>query len=138
MSAHNSRRALGSSPVVGSSRKTSAGRPTRDIAIPSPRFPAADRFMAGLARSRVPKALEDFDRRRLARAVRAEQGEHGALLHVERDPVDGLDVRIMLLQIVDVDDRLSHEKASSRARQGSFPEYLLAEGQEPSAKTFQA
>src|SRR5439155_21349371 len=93
---------------------------------------------AGLARGRVPEAFEDFDRRRLARAVRAEKGEHGALLHIERDPIDGLDVRIMLLQIVDVDDRLSHEKASSRARQGSFPEYLLAEGQEPSAKTFQA
>src|SRR5205807_10034087 len=93
---------------------------------------------AGLPRGRVPEAFEDFDRRRLARAVRAEKGEHGALLHVERDPVDGLDVRIVLLQIADVDYGLSHENASSRARQGTVPEYLLADGQEPSVKAFQA
>src|SRR5437773_5608811 len=91
---------------------------------------------AGLPRGRVPEAFEDFDRRRLARAVRAEQREHGALLHVERDPVDGLDVRIVLLQIADVDDGLSHENASSRARQGTVPEYLLAEARNRASRPF--
>ncbi len=51
-----------------------------------------------------PVALDDLDRRRLARAVRPEQREQLAAPHVERDPAQDLAPGIRLAQTVD-DDR---------------------------------
>ena len=62
------------------------------------RVDAEDRDGAGVARA---VALEHLDRRRLAGAVRAEQAEDLALLDLEVDPADGLDLPVGLVQVVD-------------------------------------
>jgi uncharacterized protein (DUF2141 family) len=59
--------------------------------------------LAGGARA---EALEDLDRRRLARAVRPEEGEDLAALHLEVDPGDRVQVAVALLQPANGDDRL--------------------------------
>ena len=59
------------------------------------------------ARVGRPEALQDFDRGRLAGAVRAEHSEHLAPRHLEADPVDGLHVAVELLEAGDPYDRLA-------------------------------
>ena len=51
------------------------------------------------------QALEDLDRRRLARAVGPQQAEDLARVDLEADAVDGLDVAVALVQVGDRDDR---------------------------------
>ena len=63
--------------------------------------PAASRVVAedaDLAAVAVAEALEDLDGRRLAGAVRAEQGEHLAALDLEVDAVDGVAAAVGLAQ----------------------------------------
>ena len=64
------------------------------------RVDAEDRDGAAVARA---VALEHLDRRRLAGAVRSEQAEDLALLDLEVDPADGLDLPVGLVQVVDGD-----------------------------------
>ena len=52
-------------------------------------------------------ALQDLDRRRLARAVRPEQAEHLAGPHLEADAAERLDSVVRLGQ-VRYDDRIGH------------------------------
>ena len=59
-----------------------------------------------VAAAAVAVALEDLDRRRLARAVRAEQADHLAALDAEREAAHGLDVAVALPQVVHLDRRL--------------------------------
>ena len=97
----------------GSSRRTSGAprAPTASAGAPSagarrrcardgrasPRHGStpSTRHLAAVAR---PVALEDLDRRRLARAVRAEEAEHLAREHVEVDSAHGLDAVVRLPQ----------------------------------------
>src|SRR4051794_4844501 len=58
---------------------------------------------ADVAARPVPVALEDLDRRRLPRAVRAQQPEDLAALDAEVDAADGLDALVGLAQIADFD-----------------------------------
>src|SRR2546428_13792592 len=58
---------------------------------------------AGLALGRVAEPLEDFDGRRLAGAVGAQEGEHLAPVPFEGDSVDGGDVRITLDETADLE-----------------------------------
>ena len=182
----------GSKPVVGSSRKSSSGSPTRPSARSSRRFwppesvftralrfsssPTRAITSAGVARARVVAgeqrdvlvdgqvrvhrrrlehdadplapvaagalrvdaedgdaaavalavALEDLDRRRLAGAVRAEQAEDLALLDLEADAANGLDLAVRLAQVADGDGRrhasaqLDHDHAGrGEARLGA-------------------
>src|ERR1035437_3273178 len=53
------------------------------------------------------QALEDLNRGCLARAIRAEHSEDLAPRDLEGDSVDGLDVAVVLLQVVDADDGLA-------------------------------
>ena len=59
-------------------------------------------------------ALQDLDGGRLARAVRAEQGEYLALFDFEADALDGLELAIRLAQLID-DDRGHDLRAYSAA-----------------------
>src|SRR5206468_927193 len=58
-----------------------------------------------VARVALPVALEDLDRRRLARSVRAEQSEDLALADVEADAADGFVRAVRLVEIADGDRR---------------------------------
>ena len=179
MTFHAARRATGSKPVVGSSRKTRSGsptsarptsrrrrwppdrRPTRSSAFssrptssivsatgrglrvvrrpqrerlahgqlglrlallqddPDPRAPGAvavlgiDAEHAHVAAVALAKALEDLDRRRLARPVGAEEGEDLAALHAQRQAAHGLDVAVGLAQPVDLDRGLGADIAGT-------------------------
>src|SRR5437899_5111569 len=75
-------------------------------------IPGADVFPedASLSRGRVAEALQDLDGGRLARAVRAEQGEHLPPVDVKVDAVDGRDVRIPLHEAADLDHVLAHAR----------------------------
>ena len=64
-----------------------------------------------LAAVRAAQALEDLDRRRLARAVRPEQPEDLARGDVEIDPVDGDQVAVALDQPPDPDDRTGRDRS---------------------------
>jgi hypothetical protein len=63
---------------------------------------AQDRHAPGVA---LAVALEDLDRRRLARTVRPQQPEDLAALDVEVDPAHGLDAPVGLLQVSHLDGR---------------------------------
>src|SRR5581483_4778720 len=68
-----------------------------------------------------PVSLEDLDRGRLARAVRAEQAEHLARGDLEIDPADGLVRAVRLVQALDGDRRrggLSHSSSTARPAGG--------------------
>ena len=69
--------------------------------------------LAGVAGA-IP--LEDLDRRRLARAVRAEQAEHLALLDLEVDPAHRLQLPVGLPQAADGDR--SHSSVTDACPQG--------------------
>ena len=56
-----------------------------------------------LARVALAVALEDLDRGRLARAVRAEQAEDLAALDLEADPADRLELAVRLAEVSDAD-----------------------------------
>ena len=84
------RRGLETDPDAGLERVCAA----RDVK-------AEDDRLAAVGRA---QALEDLDRRRLARAVRTQQREQLAAPHVERDPAQDLATGIGLAQPVD-DDR---------------------------------
>jgi hypothetical protein len=56
---------------------------------------------------RRPQALQDFDRGCLAGPIGAEHPEDLAPRDLERDPVDGFDVPVVLLQVSDADDGLA-------------------------------
>ena len=58
--------------------------------------------LAGRARA---EALQDLDRRRLARAVRPEEGEDLAALDLEVDAGDRVELAVALVQTADGDDR---------------------------------
>jgi len=81
---------------------------------PDPRPPArrrAPRIVAehlDLARAGLAKALQDFDRRRLAGPVGAEEGEDLAAPDLQVDPADRLVVVVALAQPADRDDRVRH------------------------------
>ena len=81
----------------------------QDDADPGPPRAAGVRRVAAKHRYRtpvaVPEALEDLDRRGLARAVRAEQGEHLTLGDIKVDAVDRRDVPVALTQIPDRNGR---------------------------------
>src|SRR5439155_20490507 len=86
--------------------------PVPDLPVPFPDVHAED---AGLPGGWVAQPFEDLDRGRLARAVRPEEGEHLALLDLEGDPIDRLDVRVVLREPANVDYRLGRViPASSR------------------------
>ena len=53
-------------------------------------------------------ALEDLGGGGLAGAVRTEQREHLAAIHVDVDPLDGLEVAVGLAQSADVDHPVAH------------------------------
>jgi len=56
-----------------------------------------------LATRTLAVALEDLDRRRLARTVRPEQAEHLAALHGDVDPAHGLVLAVALAQVPHLD-----------------------------------
>src|ERR1044071_8731354 len=58
-----------------------------------------------LATGRRELAEDAVEQRGLAAAVRADQAEDLALLHVEADTVDGLDAAKALLDVADFEDR---------------------------------
>src|SRR5207245_6989776 len=64
---------------------------------------------------RVAQTLEDLDGGRLARAVRAEEGEHLAAGHVKVDPVDGRDGAIWLDEPAALDHLLVHGQHPRRS-----------------------
>src|SRR2546427_11905272 len=74
--------------------------PLPDPTVPGRNLHAED---AGLALGQVAEPLEDFDGRRLAGAVGAQEGEHLAPVHFEGDSVDGGDVRLPLDESADLD-----------------------------------
>ena len=57
---------------------------------------AENRGLAGIG---GPQSLEDLDRRRLARSVRAEEAEDLARPDLERDPVDRTGLAVLLAQV---------------------------------------
>ena len=59
-----------------------------------------------VALAAVAVALEDLDRRRLARAVGPEQAEHLAAPDREVDPADRLQIAVALAQAADLDRQL--------------------------------
>src|SRR4029078_13417293 len=61
-----------------------------------------------LALAPVPVALQDLDRGRLPRAVRAHKREDLARAHLEIDDAHCLEVAIRLAQALDADHRLRH------------------------------
>jgi hypothetical protein len=67
-----------------------------------------------------PEALEDFHRRGLARAVRAEEGEDLPAPHLEIDARDGLLTAVPLDQAADADDRLGLGRGGGRVACGTF------------------
>jgi hypothetical protein len=79
---------------------------------------AADRLVAEVDRSRgrLLEATDHPQRRRLAAARRAEQGEEAAALDLEREVVDGDDVVEALSDVVepDVGDRRRPAPAAAR------------------------
>ena len=66
---------------------------------------------AGVA---LREALADLDRRRLAGAVRAQQPEAFAGLHLEVEAAHGYDVFVRLTKIADAEHRLWHGREGSR------------------------
>ena len=67
------------------------------------------------ARRRPEEGREDLDRRALPRPVGAEEAEHLAPVHAERDPVDRSDVRLEdLPEAVDLDDRVHGDPRNPR------------------------
>ena len=66
-----------------------------------------------LATGRRELAEDAVEERGLAAAVRADQAEDLALLHVEADAIDGLDAAKALLDFADFEDR-GHGAVSSR------------------------
>ena len=66
-----------------------------------------------LATGRRELAEDAVEQRGLAAAVRADQAEDLALLHVEADAIDGLDAAKALLDVADFEDR-GHGAVSSR------------------------
>ena len=99
--------------------------PVPDLPVPFPDVHAED---AGLPGGWVAQPFEDLDRGRLAGAVRPEEGEHLALLDLEGDPIDRLDVRVVLREPANVDDRLGREIPASSRRPPRPHEKLWLEG----------
>ena len=66
-----------------------------------------------LTRIALPVALEDLDRRRLARAVRTEQAVDLPFRDLEADAADGFVRAVRLSEIADDDRRCAHEGKSS-------------------------
>ena len=77
---------------------------------------------------RSPESLADLDRRRLAGAVRAEQREHLAAPHGEREPVDRTPPGVRLHQPVDHDGSFGHRPSlrTARAARGHLTRTALA------------
>src|SRR5262249_22065410 len=73
---------------------------------------------AGVA---VPIALEDLDRRGLARPVRSEEREDLALGHIEAEPLDRLGGSVRLPEPSDADRRQRRHAAPTTARERSAP-----------------
>src|SRR5437763_16998630 len=71
-----------------------------------------------LATGRRELAEDAVEQRGLAAAVRADQPEDLALLHVEADAIDGLDATNALLDAVDSENR-GHGALSSRVLAGA-------------------
>src|SRR5689334_23089480 len=123
---HAARRAAGSKPVVGSSRKTRSGSPTSAMPRSSRRFWPPDNVFtrssalfaiptsaipsehADLTAVASPVSLQDLDRRRLARPVRGEQPEDLALGDLEADTPQGLCLTVGLTEVADDDRRAGH------------------------------
>ena len=59
-------------------------------------------------------ALQDFQRRRLAGAVGADQAEDLALLHAEVDALNGLQIAVKLAQAAHLDRQLFHKPIVAR------------------------
>ena len=76
--------------------------PRPDFATRSPRVHPEDRDGAGVGPA---VALDDLDRRRLARPVRAEEGDDLAGVDPERDVVDDPPAAVVLPEAGDLDDR---------------------------------
>ena len=75
------------------------------------RQPVAEQLELALVRDRLRG--EEPHRRRLARAVRAEQADAGSLAHVEVEPVDGGDLAVALDRATELDRELAQLGASS-------------------------
>ena len=73
---------------------------------------------AHLAAVALAVALEDLDRRRLAGAVRAEEAEHLALLDLEVDPADRLELSVRLAQAANGDCAQSRSSSTSACPHG--------------------
>ena len=76
---------------------------------------------AHLPRVGAAVALEDLDRRRLARAVGPEQAEHLAGRDRERDPVDGARGAVALLELGDLDRGRRRLTSAAEPRPGDVP-----------------
>src|SRR5829696_611175 len=82
-----------------------------DAVSPTPIRPLwVDPQHAHLARIPGPIALEDLDRRGLARAIRAQEGEDLARADLEVDPPHRFEAVVGLAQALDADDRRGHER----------------------------
>ena len=87
-------------------RSTPAARRRRGCARRRRRAPGSTPSTLTSPSVRVAEALEDLDGRRLAGAVRPEEGEDLAALDLEVDAGDRLDLAVALAQPADGDDRL--------------------------------
>mmetsp|Transcript_28441 Transcript_28441/g.75274 ORF Transcript_28441/g.75274 Transcript_28441/m.75274 type:complete len:365 (-) Transcript_28441:1067-2161(-) len=86
-----------------------------------------DAVHANVSLRRGVEARHDRHRRRLARAVVAEEAEDGALVHVEVDALQGaLAVREYLLEVADLHGRL--EAARGRLPEEARPRVVLLRG----------
>ena len=84
------------------------------------RRPPGPRQDPHVARGSAPIALEDLDGRRLAGAVRAQEGEDLAALDLEVEPCDRLDLAVALAQPFDRDGGSARSIVDRRAcRHGS-------------------
>ena len=109
--AHHSRRTRELGEVAGGlQHDAEPGSPGR------PRRARVDAEHAHLAAVPPAVALEDLDRRRLARAVRAEQGEHLAAAHVQVDAVDGRDATVHFPQSTHADRGVRGRGHAGRVR----------------------
>src|SRR5450759_563912 len=73
------------------------------------RIESEDRDLACVT---VPEPFEDLDRRRLARSVWSQQGEHLALRHRKADAANRLDRTVRLTKILDLHRQSPHGGAS--------------------------
>jgi hypothetical protein len=71
-----------------------------------------DRRLATVGRA---QALENLDRRRLARPVRPQQAEDLARADAEADAVDRYDVAVDLSNVPDTDDRVRRDARRRRS-----------------------